>query len=140
MDGRNRLEAIKREGHTSPLEVNTRGVRYHYAIKRERKRWVVDCDPVKFILSKNVYRRHLTPEQKRAAIAAYIKADPTASNREVSRTLKVDKNTVASVRTEGDRRNSDRGGIGARPNLASSSRGRLADVGCHRAQYISNVH
>ena len=104
MDGRNRWEAIKRLGYKSPLEVSKHGVRYHYAIKwdRKRKRWVQDCDPVKFILSKNVYRRHLTPEHKRQAIAYYIQADPTASDSKIAQDLNVSPNTVKNTRKKSD--------------------------------------
>ena len=80
--------------------MNTNGVRYQHAIARRGKRWVEECDPVKYILSKNVHRRHLTAEQRRDAIATFIKVDPRASNREVARALKVDDKTVASVRAE----------------------------------------
>jgi hypothetical protein len=94
------IEALKRLNHKSPLEVNTNGVRYQHAIARRGKRWVEERDPVKYILSKNVHRRHLTAEQRRDAIATFVKADPRASSREVARALKVDDKTVASVRAE----------------------------------------
>ena len=68
--------------------------------QRERGRWVPDCDPVKFILSKNVHRRHLTPEQRREAIARFLKADPMARDHKVAKTLHVDDKTVAAVRRE----------------------------------------
>ena len=100
MDGRCRREALKLLGHDSPFDVNTNGVRYHNAIKRRGKKWVTDCDPVKFILSKNVHRRHLTPEQRREAIKRFLKADPTASNREVGKTLHVSHHTIKKVRDE----------------------------------------
>ena len=100
MDGRNRREALNFLGHDSPLDVNTNGVRYHNAIKRRGKNWVTDCDPVKFILSKNVHRRHLTPEQKREAIKRFLKADPKASNREVAKKLGSSHHTIKKVREE----------------------------------------
>ena len=103
MDGRNRREALRLLNHNSPLEVNTAGVRYHNAIKRRSKNsknWVPDCDPVKFILSANVHRRHLTAEQRREAINRFLKADPMASNRAVAKTLGVSHHTVTIVRNE----------------------------------------
>ncbi len=60
-------------------------------------------NPEKYVLSANVHRRHLTPEQKREAIAAFIKADPKASDRKVGKALKVDGKTVASVREQAGR-------------------------------------
>ena len=48
----------------------------------------------------NVHRRHLTSEQKRDAIAAYLKADPTTSDRKVAKELGVDNKTAAKVRAD----------------------------------------
>ena len=47
-----------------------------------------------------MHRRHLTSEQKRQAIAAFIKADPTASDRTVAKELGVDNKTAAKVRAD----------------------------------------
>jgi len=71
---------------------------------------VVDCDaaavgnPTDYVLSKNLHRRHLTAEQKRAVIAAVLKEAPEKSNRRVAEQVKVDDKTVATVRTEMERR------------------------------------
>ena len=46
----------------------------------------------------NAHRRHLTPEQKREAIARYLRERPQASNRKVAKALKVDHETVGAVR------------------------------------------
>jgi hypothetical protein len=50
------------------------------------------------VLSANVHRRHLNSEQKRAALSAYLKADPTVSDRTVAKDLGVDHKTAAKVR------------------------------------------
>ena len=60
----------------------------------------VVTNPEKFIRSMNVYRRHLSAEQKREAIAARIKADPQASNHTIAKAEYVDDKTVAKVRKE----------------------------------------
>ena len=52
----------------------------------------------------NVHRRHLTSEQKRQAIAAYLKADPTVSNLKVAKDLGVSDKTAAKVRDDLERR------------------------------------
>ena len=64
-------------------------------------RWETEVDPTVYVLSANVRRRHLTAEQKRQAIAAYITADPTASNRKVAKDLEVvSARTVDRVRSD----------------------------------------
>ena len=65
-----------------------------------KPKWVADVNPVTFVLSRNVHRRHLTSEQKRQAIAAYLKADPTSSDRKVAKELGVDNKTAAKVRAD----------------------------------------
>jgi len=63
-----------------------------------------DCayigDPVAYVISKNVHRRHLTAEQKRELIAKLLKAAPEKSNRQIAETVKADHKTVAAVRSE----------------------------------------
>jgi hypothetical protein len=56
--------------------------------------------PQAFVISANITRRHLTPEQKRDLLAELIKADPTQSNRQIAERAKVDHKTVGVVRTE----------------------------------------
>lgn len=52
------------------------------------------------IRSLNLLRRHLTAEQKRAAIEAMLKATPEQSDRQIGKAAKVDGKTVAKVRTK----------------------------------------
>jgi hypothetical protein len=81
--GRNRLAALKLLGISDPRQApyssshGKQTVRYIRASENPG----FDCE--KYILSSDVYRRHLTSEQKREAIAVFIEADPKASNREV---------------------------------------------------------
>jgi ParB-like chromosome segregation protein Spo0J len=55
-------------------------------------------DPLGYVISANVHRRHLTPGQKRKLIAKLIKAQPEKSNRQIAKTAKVDDKTVGAVR------------------------------------------
>jgi hypothetical protein len=57
-------------------------------------------DPLAFVISANIHRRHLTAEKKREIIAELIKAQPEKSNRQIAKTAKVDDKTVGSVRRE----------------------------------------
>ena len=54
-------------------------------------------------LKLNCNRRHLNREQKRAMIAAYLKADPQIGNQELGEIVGASKNTVESVRAEAER-------------------------------------
>jgi ParB-like chromosome segregation protein Spo0J len=51
-----------------------------------------------YVISANIHRRHLSPDQRREIIAALLKADPTQSNRQVAETAKVSHITVGAVR------------------------------------------
>src|SRR5262249_21415644 len=57
-----------------------------------------DAQARNYVISANIHRRHLSPDQRREIIAALLKADPTQSNRHVADTAKVDHKTVSAVR------------------------------------------
>jgi hypothetical protein len=57
-----------------------------------------------YVVSKNIKRRHLTPEQKRDLIEKLLKADPGQSDRQIAKTVKADNKTVAAVRKEAEAR------------------------------------
>jgi hypothetical protein len=84
LDGRNRYRAAKlikyplAEAHFKPLPSGV--------------------DPLAFVISANIHRRHLTPEQRRGIIATLLKADPTKSDRQVADQAKVDHKTVGAER------------------------------------------
>jgi hypothetical protein len=48
--------------------------------------------------------RHLTPEQKRELIEKVLRADPTKSDRQIARAVKVDNKTVGAVRKRAEAR------------------------------------
>ncbi len=115
LDGRNRLAALKLLGITDPHDAPTgKGANYGsgWAVKTHKAllpttscgastpKWLPEVNPVTYVLSRNVHRRHLTSEQKRQAIAAFIKADPTTSDRTVAKELGVDNKTAAKVRAD----------------------------------------
>jgi hypothetical protein len=103
LDGRGRRAALELLGITDPREApcgssNMKPIRYFTAAPEVGAN--VLADPVAYIFSKNFRRRHLTQQQKRDVIAAFIKADPQASNREIAKKLGVSHATVAGVRKE----------------------------------------
>src|SRR6516162_2430837 len=61
-------------------------------------------NPVAYVISKNIHRRHLTTEQKRELIAKLIKAQPEKSNRQIAAAAKVDHKTVGAARADLERR------------------------------------
>jgi hypothetical protein len=85
LDGRNRaaaLELLGRRDHFDDADI------------------VDDCDPVCFVISKNIHRRHLTAEQRRDLIDRVLKIEPEKSNLEIAKQTKVSDKTVAKRRTK----------------------------------------
>jgi hypothetical protein len=118
LDGRNRLDAMERVG--IPFELV-------FAKPMPRSRsdpcWLLrdilgedddydgvlwegspirleSSDPYEFVLSANVHRRHLTPEQKRELIAKLIKAEPERSNRQIATEIGASHPFVGKIRDE----------------------------------------
>jgi ParB-like chromosome segregation protein Spo0J len=93
LDGRNRLAACEIAGVEPRFEEYT------------------GKDPVAYVISANIHRRHLTTDQKREVIAKLLKADPSKSNRWLAAPLGVDGKTVGRVRDQMEAR-------GALPHVA----------------------
>ena len=53
-----------------------------------------------YVISANIHRRHLSPDQRREIIAMLLKDNPAQSNRQVAETAKASHVTVGAVRTE----------------------------------------
>jgi ParB-like chromosome segregation protein Spo0J len=53
-----------------------------------------------YVISANIHRRHLSPDQRREIIATLLKADPTKSNRQVGEQANASHVTVGAVRGE----------------------------------------
>jgi hypothetical protein len=85
IDGRNRLAAC-------------------FLIKREPTSEVVKFEDAaaieSFIVSRNIYRRHLTSDDRVAILRDLIKASPETSDRELARKLKVDHKTIGKARSK----------------------------------------
>jgi hypothetical protein len=85
LDGRNRYRAAKLRG---------------FSLGPSCFRELSSCcrDPLAFVISMNIHRRHLTAEKKRELLAELIKIDPTKSNRQIAEEAKVSHHTVGEVR------------------------------------------
>jgi hypothetical protein len=59
---------------------------------------VTVVDPFKFVISRNIHRRHLNAEQKSDLIAAVLKAKPELTDREIGRMTKSSPTTVGKKR------------------------------------------
>jgi ParB-like chromosome segregation protein Spo0J len=85
LDGRNRYRACK--------ELKTfKFVPAHF------RELPSGLDPLAFVISANIHRRHLTAEQKRDLLATLIMSDPSKSNRQIAEQAKVSHHTVGEVR------------------------------------------
>jgi hypothetical protein len=89
IDGRNRYRACRALDH-DPGEMI------------EQRDFAIDGDPVAYVISKNIHRRHLTAEQKRALIAKLIAAQPEKSDREIAKQVNSSHPTVAKARREAE--------------------------------------
>jgi hypothetical protein len=120
LDGRNRLDAAEAVGLTVKVDMR-RGLvsiegtdtvqrrseserlyefKVSYAfpsLKPVREKWI---DPWAYVIAVNIDRRHLTAEDKRKVIAAWLKAKPEKSNRTIAKQTKVDHKTVGAVREQ----------------------------------------
>src|SRR5262245_26902362 len=93
LDGRNLYRALRALGE-SPEDIKE----IHCL---NFKDWH-EGSPRAYVISMNVHRRHLTPEERRAALARKIKADPTKSDRAIAKEEGVDHKTVAKARREAE--------------------------------------
>jgi hypothetical protein len=103
LDGRNRLDAI--EAVIGPIV----SILPYIAVEGGRVAgWakVLETehvpDPLAFVLSANVHRRHLTAEQRQAILIELIARAPTKSDRQIAKDIGVDHKTIARARTKGE--------------------------------------
>ena len=59
-----------------------------------------DAQARNYVISANIHRRHLSPDQRREIIATLLKADPNQSNRQIADAAKASHVTVGAVRAE----------------------------------------
>jgi hypothetical protein len=96
LDGRNRLNACELIGR----ETVTAAGQPIGSIREHANSF----DPVAYVISKNIHRRHLTAEQRRELIVKRLKAEPEQSDRAIAKQVQADHKTVGTVRAEIERR------------------------------------
>jgi hypothetical protein len=111
IDGRNRYRALRQLG-IHPEKKYLRYVRHpvvvgngfskHTSPQPDSIDEINHNAVVIYVISKNIHRRHLTAEQKRALIAKLIAAQPEKSDRAIAKQVKADHKTVAKARKEAE--------------------------------------
>ena len=106
IDGRNRLDALALLGLLAPgerrhamvppvtIELRGRGLRLVPVTLK------TDDDVVRYVITANIRRRHLSADDKRKVIADLLKLQPATSNRQIAKTVAADHKTVGDVRSE----------------------------------------
>jgi hypothetical protein len=95
LDGRNRYRALR------TLGISPEGIRDHYCVTK-------DCidqhhgGPAAYVISANIHRRHLKPEQKIEMLAKLVAAHPEKSDRALAKQAGVDHKTMAKARRKAE--------------------------------------
>jgi hypothetical protein len=99
LDGRNRLDALELAGK------NIREI-FDHDIRNNNSSYFTkvpdDVDPVDYIISKNICRRHLTPEDREKRLIELVAMRPEESDRKLAQKAGVDHKTVAKARLKAE--------------------------------------
>jgi hypothetical protein len=106
VDGRNRLDAMETAGIS--IKLVRRDDQCSFAMHLEGGQpdhpvstgLIIDGDPYAYVVSANIHRRHLTPEQKHELIKELIKQQPNKSDRQIAEQAKASPTTVGKNRKE----------------------------------------
>jgi hypothetical protein len=105
LDGRNRLDAMEAAGVEFKIKRTTNGEPVHIDIAGGDLSFaevVTTTDPVAFVISANIHRRHLTAEQRQHLLITLIARAPEKSDRQFGKEVGVDHKTIASARAKGE--------------------------------------
>jgi hypothetical protein len=99
LDGRNRLDAATRAGLLKIDDAGNLRIKHpsgHYV--DVPRTYLREEDPYAVVVSQNIHRRHLSPDQRRVLIGQLLKSGPQQSNRQIAKQTRADDKTVANVR------------------------------------------
>jgi hypothetical protein len=91
LDGRNRLDALELLGH----EIAVDNPNIFFKVRG-------DVDPVAYIVSKNVHRRHLSAGDRQRLLIKLIAKNPEKSDRQHAQDAGVDHHQIARARAKGE--------------------------------------
>jgi hypothetical protein len=92
IDGRSRMDAVEMIGPIQVFTGNVPNNKFFEVIDLEGR------DPLTFVISANIHRRHLNDEDKTRLMAELIKADPTKSDRQIAKQVGASPTTAGKVR------------------------------------------
>jgi hypothetical protein len=102
LDGYNRLAAMKLVGIRFELSNDDSNWRLRLSddldVPPPKIVSAEDCDPVAYVISVNIHRRHLTAEDKHKAVVGLLKAQPEKSNRQIAKMAEASHPYIAKVR------------------------------------------
>jgi ParB-like nuclease domain len=101
LDGRTRLDALELLGRKI---CDNNGFNHEYFSRNHLEVDGPQPEPWAYVVSKNIYRRHLHSKQKQELIVRLLKAGAEWSDRRVAKMANVDHQTVAGVRAKLERR------------------------------------
>jgi hypothetical protein len=105
-DGRNRYRALLRLGldpSADQKQYFRKAIHAHSAGGEIAAHEQSNDDKVRaYIISKNIHRRHLTPEQKRDLLVKLVAAQPEKADRVIAREAKVDHKQVSRARRKAE--------------------------------------
>jgi ParB-like chromosome segregation protein Spo0J len=96
------LEPISRDKAGLILDGRNRLAACHKAGAQPRFVEVVVDDPAAFVISRNIFRRHLTPAQKCDLLMKLIAMQPEKSNRQIAKTAGVNRKAVDRARAKAE--------------------------------------
>jgi hypothetical protein len=100
LDGRNRLDAIELARRSEAVVGAPSITAGNFHAINEVITLDKSVDPWAYVISANMNRRHLMPEQRRELIAKLIKREPDKSDRQIAATVKASPTTVGTVRAK----------------------------------------